>query len=118
MKRAATFKVSRLASGNRRTSRFRACSCCFFVGNSVVAKNKIKHNKDNNNTQTIKFKIAANHLMSNIMVCRKLIYTLFTAMKALRYSTVSRGWGSSLMNSFKRLAASCCFNCFHGNVPS
>lgn len=43
---------------------------------------------------------------------------LSIAINALRYSTVSKGWGNSLMKSFKRLAASCCFKCSHGNVPS
>lgn len=32
-----TFKVSRLGWGNKRMSRFKACSCCFFVGSSVNA---------------------------------------------------------------------------------
>lgn len=38
-----TFIVSWLACGNRRTSRLRACSCCFLVGSSARSQCGIVH---------------------------------------------------------------------------
>ena len=125
----STFKVSRLASGNKRTSRFKACSCCFFVGSSVNTNTGTRtHTHTHAHTKKCLVQSFSGYLSHNVAVklllaSRKrgneqVVYTLLTAMNALRYSTVSNGWGNSLMNSFKRLAASCCFSCCHGNIPS